>query len=100
MNISITSILLLFSLIAGILILIGSIKLITVKNIPGSWLIFASVIGVILAAFLPETENENGDIDMFWYRVEIGVSSFLMLLASIGFLRLANYVAKISANKR
>ena len=77
----------------------GSIKLLTVKNVPGSWLIFASVVGVVLAAFLPEAENENGDIDMFWFSVEIGVNSFLLLLVSIGFLRLANYVAKISANK-
>ena len=99
MGISISSILILFSLIAAVLVLLGSIKLITVKNIPGSWLIFASIVGYVLTVFLPEAESESGEVSLLWLAVEVGANSFLMVMAAFGFFRLANYVAKNSANK-
>jgi uncharacterized membrane protein YqhA len=93
------TILIVAGFISLMFVLIGSIKLVLAKNIPGSKLIIIAVIGSILAAFLPEAETEEGEIIMQWLVVDLIISSLLMLMVSFGFYRLANYVYKISANK-
>ncbi len=93
MVINVTSILIIFAFFSSILVLIGSIKLIKLKNIPGSKLIFFAVVGSILLVFLPEAEFKKGGISFFLQAIEVGVYSILMLMASYGFFRLANYTA-------
>lgn len=99
MGFSITSVLMLFTLISFVLLLLASIKLLLARNIPGSRLIFISLIGTMLSVFLPEAETDEGDIIMLWQIVEISAEAILMLMASYGFYRLSGFVAKNAADK-
>lgn len=80
--------------------LLASIKLIKVKSLPGSKLIFIAVIGYVLSGFfLPESDAELGEESMFLQLLTLGINSLLMLVAAYGFYSLANHISNISANK-
>ena len=99
MGLSITSIGILLTIISGIFILIGSFKLFKTKNIPGSKLIFFSVIGAILTIFIPDPELMEGENQLILLGVETIAISLLMLAGAYGFFLLANHTASNNANK-
>jgi len=96
MAFNIASILIVVGFISFILVVIASIKLILIKNIPGSWLIFVALIASIISTFLPEEEIEN--MTILATSIELAVHSLIMLMASFGFYRLVSFVAKNNAN--
>ena len=99
MGLSITTLGILFTIISAIFILLGSFKLFKTKNIPGSKLIFFSVISAILTIFIPDPELMEGKNQLILLGAESIVISLLMLAGAYGFFLLANFTASNNANK-
>ena len=99
MGLNITTLSILFTIISGIFILIGSFKLFKTKNIPGSKLIFFSVIGLILTIFIPDPESMEGKNQLIILGIETTIISLLVLAGAYGFFLLANHTASNNANK-
>ena len=99
MVLSITTLGILFTIISAIFILIGSFKLFKAKNIPGSKLIFFSVISAILIIFIPDPELMEGENKLMLLAAETILISILMLAGAYGFFLLANHTTSNNANK-
>ena len=89
MNINLTSMFMVFTIIPFIFLFVASIKLYKVKNIPGSKLIFISL---FVAPFF-ETEEERFIVEMLVSVIDL----ILISIGAFGFWRLVNHIA--SANK-
>ena len=99
MGLSITTLGILFTIISAIFFVVGSFKLFKTKNVPGSKLIFYSIIGSILTIFIPEPELMEGEYQLILLGAETIVTSLLMLSLAYGFFLLANHIASNNANK-
>ena len=99
MTLNITSIYMLVTIASSVLIIIGSIKLYKTQNIPGSKLIFFSIIGYILTIFIPDSEMVDEQYIFTTKIAEVTTGSILMLMSAYGFYLLASYIAINNANK-
>lgn len=98
MSFNITFIFLGVTVISSLFILMGSIKLVRSKDIPGSKLIFISILGYILSIFILGSDTEIEELPLTDQILIMGTDAVLILMATYGFYLLASYVASNSAN--
>ena len=99
MNFNLTALFILVGVISFGLILLSSIKLIKTKNIPGSKLIFISILSFVVAALFPDFEEVSAEYSLIIAGMSVAISSIGMLVGAYGFMLLTNYVIKENANK-
>lgn len=91
MNISLTAINLLLTAAAFFLVLLASFRLLRSRNIPGSRLIFAALVGSLLVAFAPIPESLSDDQAVALELASAILNAMLLLAGAYGFWRLANH---------
>jgi len=99
MNFSFTTLVILIMVISYGAIIISSIKLFRAKNIPGSKLIFLSILIFTAASFIPSIEEASEEYSMAIAGLVFFIISSGMLMGAYGFMLLTNYAIGKNANK-
>ena len=87
---------LVFSLVATLLLLVASFKLFATKIIPGSKLIFGSLVFYAGASMVLALFEESISVEFF----QLFIDGMLFVVFAIGFNKLVNYVATEVANNK